>query len=83
VAVLAFVGWYALFRKSPDLTGIARTLGKGAAELRQAYREGAASAQAQDKSGEELLHELARRLGMDTQGKSLTQIAEEIFRKST
>ena len=60
---------------------VARTFGKTAAKAEQAYKEGTEAPV--EKSGEELLQDLARRLELDTKGKSLSQIADEIFKKSS
>lgn len=67
---------------------IARSLGRAKKEFDQAAKELGTSVaqpqpQAQSKSGDEILIETARRLGIQTEGKTREQISEEIVRKFT
>jgi sec-independent protein translocase protein TatA len=69
---------------------IARSLGRAKKEFDQATKELSSTAaapqgqvQPQSKSGDEILIETARRLGIQTEGKTREQISEEIVRKSS
>ncbi len=62
------------------LVRIARTLGKMTVEAEQAYKE-AISEGPTPKSAEQLLVELAAKVGVDARGKTLAQVSDEIAKK--
>jgi len=64
---------------------IARAIGRARREFEQASREisaGISSEVQTPKSGDQLLLETARRLGISTDGKTREEISDEIVRKS-
>lgn len=64
---------------------IARALGRAKKEFDQASKEVSGTLKFQDtgKTGDEILIETARRLGISTEGKTREQISEEIIKKQS
>ncbi len=71
-------------RRLPEIpTEIARTLGRAKKEFEQASRQASSPATTFEKTGDELLREIAEKIGVSVDGKTKDQIADEIVKKAT
>ncbi len=66
-------------RKIPD---VARQVGRLTKDVQQAYKEGLSSSAEPKQNSADSLLEMARRLGIDTEGRAREEISEQIIKRA-